>query len=110
MTILFLISSEGYYGVENMLITLAKALSAYGCRSVIGVFQGAHAPHPEIANQARKQGLEVETIGCDGKWDRSTVEQIRVLARELHADILHPQGYKSDVYAYASARRLNCGL
>jgi glycosyltransferase involved in cell wall biosynthesis len=110
VTILFLISSEGYYGVENMLVTLSKALSAHGCRCVIGVFQQSHGPHPEIAIQARRQDLEVEIIGCDGKWDRSTVAQIQVLARELRADILHPQGYKSDVYAYASSRGLHCGL
>ena len=110
MTVLFLISSEGYYGVENMLVTLAKCLSAHACRCVIGVFQGDHAPHPEVAIQARRQGVEVEIIGCDGRWDRRAVGQIRMLARELHADILHPQGYKSDVYAYASARRLHCGL
>jgi glycosyltransferase involved in cell wall biosynthesis len=110
VTILFLISSEGYYGAENMVVTLAKALKASGCRCVIGVLQQPRSPRAEIVVQARNQGLEVEIIGCRGKWDRSTVEQIRVLARELHADILHPQGYKSDIYAYASARRLQCGL
>src|SRR5579885_2633530 len=110
MTVLFLISSEGYYGAENMVVALAKALTGHGCRAVIGVFRGRHAPHPEIAVQARKQGVEVEIVACEGKWDRRTVAQIRVLARELRAEILHPQGYKSDVYAYASARGLRCGL
>jgi glycosyltransferase involved in cell wall biosynthesis len=110
VTILFLISSEGYYGAENMVVTLSKALQTSGCRCVIGALQSPHSPGAEIVVQARNQGLEVEIIGCDGKWDRSTLAQIRVLARELDADILHTQGYKSDVYAYVGARRLRCGL
>lgn len=110
MTVLFLISSEGYYGVENVLVTLAKALSARGCRCVIGALQPLHAPQPEIAIQARRQGVEVANIICNGKWDSKTVGRIRLLARELGADILHSQGYKSDVYAYASARQLDCAL
>lgn len=110
MTILFLISSEGYYGAENMVVTLAKALNACGWHSVIGVFQGSRAPLAEVAVQARNQGVEVELVPCNGRWDRSAIARIRGLVGELRADIVHSQGYKSDIYAYASARRLKCGL
>lgn len=110
MTVLFLISSEGFYGAENHLVTLAKALRNIGCHSVLGVFCDARQAHPEVANQAVKLGLAVELIPCRGKLDWRAVAHIRELIRKHHADIVHPQGYKSDVYAYASSLRQPCGL
>lgn len=105
MTILFLISSEGYYGVENMLVTLALQLSQQGCRCVVGVFCNSHSPHTEVAEQAERQGLTVEIIACNGRWDWSAVTQIRSLLAKHDVHVLHPHGYKADLYALAAASR-----
>lgn len=102
MTILFLISSEGYYGVENMLVLLARKLSQQDCRCLVGVLCDARFPHPEVAKQARRHGLDVELVRCNGRWDRSAVTQIRELLTRHNVEILHPHGYKADVYAYAA--------
>ena len=102
MTILFLISSEGYYGVENMLVTLARQLSRQGCHSVLGVFCNSHSPHTEVGEQARRQGLTVEIVPCEGKWDWSAVKKIRELLVKHNVDILHAHGYKADLYGYAA--------
>jgi glycosyltransferase involved in cell wall biosynthesis len=103
VTILFLISSEGYYGVENMLVSLAQQLAQQGCRPVVGVFRNSHCPHTEVAEQAARQGLEVEIIPCKGRWDWSAVAEIRRLLGKHDVDVLHPHGYKSDLYALAAA-------
>lgn len=110
MTILFLISSEGYYGAENHLVTLAEALRDAGCNCIVGVFYDARQPHTEVAEQSARRGLTVESIRCRGKLDWRAVAHIRRLIREHHADIVHPQGYKSDVYAYVSSLGQPCGL
>ena len=110
MTILFLISSEGFYGAENHVVTLAEALRKAGCRCVVGVFCDARQPHTEVAEHAARRGLTVELIPCRGKLDWRALAHIRELIRKHRADILHPQGYKSDVYAYASSLRQPCGL
>jgi glycosyltransferase involved in cell wall biosynthesis len=104
LTILSLISSQGYYGAENMLVTLARSLSTLGCNSIVGVFSDHRDPHTEVAEQARRQGLAVETVPCVGRWDRNAVEQIRKLLAKYGVDVLHPHGYKADIYAYAAAR------
>jgi glycosyltransferase involved in cell wall biosynthesis len=103
LTILFLISSEGYYGAENMLVALARNLSQLGCRSIVAVFCDSRFRHTEAADHAHRQGLTVEILPCDGRWDWSTVVGIRNLLVKHNVDLLHPHGYKSDLYAYAAA-------
>ena len=103
MTILLLISSEGHYGVENMLLTLALQLVQQGCHCVVGVFRNSRFPHLEIADQAKRKGLEVEIIPCNGRWDWKAVTEIRNLLKKHDVDVLHPHGYKADLYAFAAA-------
>jgi glycosyltransferase involved in cell wall biosynthesis len=100
MSILFLISSEGYYGAENMLVVLARHLSKQGRQCVVGVFRNSHSPHTEVAEQAQRQGLTVEIVPCNGKWDWGAVTEIRKLFIKHNVDILHTHGYKADVYGY----------
>ncbi|MGB7434150.1 MAG: glycosyltransferase, partial [Candidatus Acidiferrum sp.] len=110
MTVLSLISSEGYYGAENMLVTLAQNLCQLGCRCLIAVFFDPRSPHPEVAERARQRGLTVEMVKCRGKLDWSTVRQLRVLLLKHNVDIVNPHGYKADLYAYAAFRPTRSAL
>ena len=103
MTILQLISSEGYYGAESMLLALARALPALGCGSIVGVFRDARACHGELETRAAQLGLQVETVPCAGRWDWKTVGRVRELVEAHGVDVLHTHGYKADVYGYAAA-------
>jgi glycosyltransferase involved in cell wall biosynthesis len=103
VTVLFLISSEGHYGMENMLLTLARGLSELGVKCVIGVLRDSRFPHVEVGDQARQMGLAVEIIPCHGRWSWTAVRHIRELLLKHNVDVLHPHGYKADCYAYAAA-------
>jgi glycosyltransferase involved in cell wall biosynthesis len=102
--ILQLISSEGKYGAETMLLCLVKSLALLGHESVIGVFRNSHCPHTEIAEAAKLEGLKVEIISCDGKVDRSAMEAIRHILRIHSIDLVHTHGYKANFYGYLAAR------
>jgi len=104
MVVLSLISSEGYYGAENMLVTLAQKLCQVGCRCVVAVFFDPSATQPEVAERASQRGLTVEMVKCQGKLDWSTVRQLRMLLVRHNVDIVNPHGYKADLYAYAAFR------
>jgi glycosyltransferase involved in cell wall biosynthesis len=104
MTILQLISSEGYFGAESMLVTLARYLSRLGCDPVVGVFCDARNPHTEVGTMARAAGLTVRMIPCAGRWDRRAVGTIRALLETERIEVLHAHGYKADVYGYAATR------
>jgi glycosyltransferase involved in cell wall biosynthesis len=96
--ILHLISSEGLYGAENMLLNLMAALNAKGVRSTLGVFRNAHKPHLELAQRAGEKGLETDIIPCDGRLDWNAPKAIRSLVEARGACIIHTHGYKSDLY------------
>jgi len=101
--ILFLVSSEGHYGIENMLVALARNLTALGCGCIVGVFCDARAPHTEVGQEAKRLGLTAEWVHCKGRIDRGAVKRIRRLLAEYEIDVVHPHGYKADLYAYAAA-------
>jgi glycosyltransferase involved in cell wall biosynthesis len=86
-----------------MLVALARNLSVLGCRCIVGVFCDARAPHTEVAEEARRLGLTVEIVTCNGRIDRTTLKQIRQLVKKHGIDVIHPHGYKADLYTYAAA-------
>lgn len=102
-TILHLISSEGCYGAEQMLLLLAGGCQAEGLRCVIGVFEDARAPHLEVAVEAQRRGLRVERIPCGGRLDTKVFNRINLLIEKHSADIVHSHGYKADLYAWAAS-------
>ncbi len=104
MHILQLISSEGYYGAESMLVALADALSRQGHDCTVAVFRDSRAPHTEVADEAQRRGLAVEMVPCAGRWDPVSMRRIRQLLGHHKADVLHSHGYKADLYGYAAAR------
>jgi glycosyltransferase involved in cell wall biosynthesis len=109
-TVLLLISSEGYFGVENMLVNLAVALSKHGCRCVVAVFCDARFNHTEVGDQARARGLSVEIVNCSGRYDWRAVAAMRTLMNKYRVDVLHTHGYKADLYGCAAAWGRGVGL
>jgi glycosyltransferase involved in cell wall biosynthesis len=109
-TVLLLISSEGYFGVENMLVNLAVALSKLGCRCVVAVFCDARFHHTEVGDQARARGLTVQIVHCSGRYDWRAVASVRRLMNEYRVDVLHTHGYKADLYGCAAAWGRSVGL
>lgn len=110
MTVLQLISSGGYYGAESMLVGLARALAVKGCRVTAGVFHDSRWAHLEVAEEAKRQGVAIEFIACQGRWDFHAVYAIQRLVERLHVDILHTHGYKADLYGYLATRPHRCVL
>ncbi len=105
MSILQVISSEGFYGAESMLCNLGAALIRAGQQATVAVFEDRRAPHIEVADVARSMGVPVRLINCDGRLDRSAVHELRSAIRQTRATVVHSHGYKADLYCLAAARR-----
>src|SRR5581483_10981950 len=110
MIVLHLISSEGYYGAEAMLVELAAQTAELGCEVVVCTFEDGRRTHLEVADAAHRRGLKVDTIPCQGRWDAKTVSELRRLLRAYAADVLHTHGYKADFYGWLAARPLGTAL
>jgi len=103
VNILQLISSEGYYGAESMLLALARTLPALGCGSMVGVFRDGRPGEGELEKRAARLGLQVVTVACNGRCDWRAVGRIRELVARHGVDVLHTHGYKADVMGCAAA-------
>ncbi|HXA83788.1 MAG TPA: glycosyltransferase family 4 protein [Candidatus Dormibacteraeota bacterium] len=103
--VLQLISSGGYYGAENMLLNLCASQQKAGCQNSLLLFYNVHAPNVEFYERARRRGLSVRMVHCQGRADLRAVRQIEEYIREDEIDLLHTHGYKADLYGYVAARR-----
>ena len=103
--VLQLISSGGYYGAENMLLNLCASQQKAGCQNSLMIFYNVHAPNVEFYERARRRGLSVRMVHCQGRADWRAVRQIEECIQEEGIQLLHTHGYKADLYGYVAARR-----
>jgi glycosyltransferase involved in cell wall biosynthesis len=103
--LLQLISSGGYYGAENMLLNLCASQQKAGCENSLMLFYNVHAPNVEFYERARRRGLSVRMLHCQGRADWRAVRQIEDCIQDDGIELLHTHGYKADLYGYVAARR-----
>lgn len=103
--VLQLISSGGYYGAENMLLNLCASQETSGCQNSLLLFYNVHVPNVEFYERARRRGLSVRMVHCNGRADWRAVRQIEEYIQEDAVDIVHTHGYKADLYGYLAAWR-----
>lgn len=103
--VLQLISSGGYYGAENMLLNLCASQEQSGCQNSLLLFYNVHVPNVEFYERARRRGLSVRMVHCNGRADWRAVRQIEEYIEEDGVDLVHTHGYKADLYGYLAAWR-----
>lgn len=97
--ILQLRSSVGFFGAENVIMEVAKAIVDSPYEPIIGVLENSHNPHTELAAVAKKNGVANKVFPCDGRFSRQTATAVRQYMVENEIDIVHAHGYKADFYA-----------
>lgn len=103
--VLQLISSSGYYGAENMLLNLCASQEQSGCENSLLIFYNVHVPNVEFYERARRRGLSVRMVHCNGRADWRAVRQIEECIQQDAVDLVHTHGYKADLYGYLAAWR-----
>lgn len=103
--VLQLISSGGYYGAENMLLNLCASQQKAGCQNSLMIFYNVHVPNVEFYERARRSGLSVRMVHCQGRADWRAIRQIEECIQDDGIQLLHTHGYKADLYGYVAARR-----
>lgn len=105
MRILHLISSNGLFGAERVVIELSKSLKRmYKCAPIVGVIKNMHNPHTEIADEAEACDIESVIFDCNGQFDAKPVSSIKKFIKINHIDIAHCHGYKSNIYGLLAAK------
>src|ERR1051326_3395643 len=101
--VLQLISSGGYYGAESMLLNLCASQEQSGCQNSLLLFYNVHVPNVEFYERARRRGISVRMVHCNGRADWRAVRQIEEYIQEDGIDLVHTHGYKADLYGYLAA-------
>ncbi len=96
------------YGAEAVILNLSRTLNENSHRSVLGVFSNSANPNLQLHEAAIGEGIESNVIPCNGQIDWTVAGNIRRLAAQTGADVVHAHGYKADVYVYFALR--NTGI
>ncbi|MBF0217289.1 MAG: DUF3473 domain-containing protein [Candidatus Omnitrophica bacterium] len=104
MRILFIISSKGFYGAENVVSNLAGVMKKNGGEPYLICLKSASRNDPEIHAKALSQGIESRVIVCKRKLDIKAILEIRSFIKKKKIDLLHTHNYKSDVHGFIAAR------
>ena len=110
MKILHLISSNGMYGAEAVILNLSRVLREGGHDCRMGVFYNSANPNLQFHEYSLKEGFESYLIECAGQIDRAAIGRIRKLAADTGAEAIHAHGYKADIYAYLALHGIEIPL
>lgn len=107
MRILHLISSTGFFGAERVVTVLCKTLKLYNNDVIVGVIRNEYNPHVEVAEEAKRYGLDTVIFPCAWQFDLRTVFLLRRFITCHDIQLIHSHGYKSNLFALlASIRRI----
>ena len=102
--ILHLVSSGGFFGAENVILTLSRQLSRRGHAVTVAALKDLRDPHTEIIEQAKRDGLATVEFTTRGKMDLPAVQVLAKYLKDNGFDILHTHNYKSDAMGCWAAR------
>lgn len=103
--VLHLVSSNGLYGAERVILNLAQG---EGTLSYVGALYNSHNPHLEMIDEAKKMGLRTVVFNSRGRVDLKTIFDIKKFLKDNRIDILHTHNYKSDIVGFWAVLLSKC--
>jgi glycosyltransferase involved in cell wall biosynthesis len=104
--VLQLRSCSGFFGAENVVLEIAKGLRRSRYRPIVGLLANNPSSGVELADRARSCGIESVIFVCNRRFDFATIDAIRTYVRKHQIAILHPHGYRANVYSLVAGRRM----
>ncbi|MHB1698776.1 MAG: glycosyltransferase [Acidobacteriaceae bacterium] len=110
MRVLQLISSNGFYGAEGVVVLLSSCLGKMGCDATIGLFNASRPQQKDLLRAAKEGGVPVWDLPCSGRFDPIAVARLALYLHHSEIDVLHTHGYKANLYGLLAARLAGCRL
>jgi glycosyltransferase involved in cell wall biosynthesis len=100
-TVLHLRNPTGWYGVEEIIATLAEGLKPKGCRTLIVSLENTHHSESLFLQTLEKRGIPATRLP-----GRGMVLLFRLMGyvRKQQVEILHTHTYKSDLWGWLVAK------
>jgi glycosyltransferase involved in cell wall biosynthesis len=102
--VLQLTSSLGFYGAEQMIMTLITALDRESFDVRLAALEKKRASSTAIISAARAAGIDAVTLPCRGWVDWDAIQSLKRLVEEQKIDILHCHEPKSRLYGAIVSR------
>ena len=103
MNIALLADNLAFGGINRYCLDLAKGLQSYPDLEVALLALGDRNT-PWLLDEAAARGIQVEVLPMHSVFDLRVVRQLRHLLLERRMDILHSQGYRSNLIARLAVR------
>ncbi len=105
INICHLISSNGLFGAEKVMLSLAANMNYNGIKSwVIGI-KNSYNPHSELIDEAKDKEIPAITIESRGRFDFKSVDKICEFIRQNDISVLHAHNYKANLLGLLAARK-----
>ncbi len=102
--VLHLVSSNGIFGAENVILGLAK--SCNNISVIVGALSNFHNPHLEMIEEAARRNFKTAFFDCLWQFDFLAIIRVRRYLKKHKIDILHTHNYKSDLIGFCATRFL----
>ena len=99
-----LTSSLGFYGAEQMIMTLITALDSESFDVRLAAFEKKRVSSNAIVSTARAAGFDAVTLPCRGWLDWGAIQELKSLVEEQKIEILHCHEPKSRLYGAVVSR------
>ena len=110
MRIFQLISSNGYYGAESVVVLLSAHLMQLDCEVTVGLLHAPGSDTRDLLAAAAERQVRVVDLACTGRFDLRVVLRLTRLLRANRVDVLHTHGYKANAYGLLAGRLAGCKL
>jgi glycosyltransferase involved in cell wall biosynthesis len=102
--VLQLTSSLGFYGAEQMIMTLITALDRESFDVRLAALEKKRVSSTAIVAAARAAGFEAVTLPCRGRLDWGAIQELKSLVEDQRIEILHCHEPKSRLYGAIVSR------
>lgn len=103
--ILHLISSNGLFGAEKVMIDISSNLNFNGIKVWIIAIRNTYNPHTEVVDAAKNKNILAESIESERPFDLKSVRRLYEFIKQNNIDILHTHNYKSNFIGLLAAKR-----
>jgi len=108
--IFHLISSNGFYGAENVLVEICSGLQLSSrFEPVIGLLDTGNGGHLPLLEECERKKFECKVFVCRGRYDKKLIKDLKTFIQSKRIDVIHTHGYKSNFYAFF-VRSTGCKL
>lgn len=102
--VLQLTSSVGFYGLEQVMMTLIKSFDQQSFDVRVASLEKKRLTSSTIVSEALSAGIEAVTIPCRGRLDWKAVMRLKSMIEDQRIQILHCHEPKSRLYGALASR------